>query len=121
VRKDWERYSKQLDGLLAAELADTSATYVSTQDDEFCSARLHAAEGVHFTMAGYTRMWQKAAAAVKFTATVAPAALAAADAGEKDLPTHRSKRRNHHHARKRHSARRTAATETPEKTEAAPQ
>ena len=26
VRKDWERYSKQLDGLLATELADTSAT-----------------------------------------------------------------------------------------------
>ncbi len=32
VRKPWEQYSKKLDAILAAELADTSATYVSTQD-----------------------------------------------------------------------------------------
>ena len=33
VRKDWERYSKQLDGILTTELANTSATYVSMQDE----------------------------------------------------------------------------------------
>ena len=104
VRKDWERYSKQLDGILAAELADTSATYVSMQDDEFCSARLHAAEGVHFTMAGYTRMWQKAAAAVKFSTAVASVASVARRGARERQPTRRSKRRNHHHARNRHGA-----------------
>jgi hypothetical protein len=115
VRKDWERYSKQLDGILAAQLAGTSVRYVSTQDEEFCSARLHAAEGVHFTMAGYTRMWQKAAAAAGFSTAVASAEPVQAEASE---PAHRSKR-HHRHAHKRHATR--PATETPADTEAAPQ
>ena len=88
------------------------------QDDEFCSARLHAAEGVHFTMAGYPRMWQKAAAAAKFSTAVASAEPVRAETPE---PSRRSKRRIHHHARRRHAARRQSATETPDKTEAAPQ
>jgi hypothetical protein len=116
VRKDWERYSKQLDGLLAADLANTSAIYVSLQDDEFCSAKLHAPEGVHFTMAGYTRMWQKAAAAAKFSTVVASAEPAQTEASESSRS---STRHSHHHGRKRHAKRH--ATETPDKTEAAPQ
>ncbi len=118
VRKPWEQYAKKLDVILAAELTGTSAIYVSTQDDEFCGVKLHAPEGVHFTMAGYTRMWQKAAAAAKFSTAVASAEPAPTEASE---PNRRSKRHIVHHGRKRHSKRRAAATETPEKTEAAPQ
>ena len=116
VRKPWEQYSRKLDAILAAQLADTTAKYVSTQAAEFCSTRLHAAEGVHFTMAGYTRMWQKAAAAAGFSTVVASAEPARAEASE---PHRRSERHHHHHWRRRHARRH--ATETPEQTEAAPQ
>ncbi len=118
VRKPWEQYARKLDEILAAQLAGTSAKYVSTQDAEFCSARLHAAEGVHFTMAGYTRMWQKAAAAAGISTAVASAEPARAETSE---PSRRSKRPYHHHWRKRHARRRAHSTETPEHTEAAPQ
>jgi hypothetical protein len=116
VLKDWEQYARKLDGILAAELSSTSATYVSMQDPEFCSARLHAGEGVHFTMAGYTRMWQKAAAAADFATVVASAETAHAEASE---PSRASKRHHAHHGRKRHHKRHAAQTETP--SEAAPQ
>ena len=36
VLKPWEKYSKELDGILAAEL-EGKAKYVSTQTEEFCS------------------------------------------------------------------------------------
>lgn len=62
VLKPWETYSKKLDEILQAQLSGTSVTYVSLQDPAFCEASLHAGDGVHFTMAGYARMWQKAAA-----------------------------------------------------------
>ncbi len=74
VLKPWEEYAKKLDGILAAQLSGTSATYVSTQGAEFCDAKVHAPEGVHFDMAGYTRIWQKAAAAAGFSTAVASAA-----------------------------------------------
>jgi hypothetical protein len=117
VRKGWERYSKQLDGILAAQLAGTSATYVSTQDDEFCSARLHAPEGVHFTMAGYTRMWQKAAAAAKFSTVVASAEPVRTETHERSRRW--SKRHYHHYWRRRHAQRHRRSFET--HAEAAPQ
>jgi hypothetical protein len=117
VLKPWEQYSKKLDGILAAELASTSATYVSTQDEEFCSTRLHAGEGVHFTMAGYTRMWQKAAAAAGFSTAVASAEPVRTEAPD---ASRRSKRHPRHHGRK-HPRRQPSATETPDKSEAAPQ
>ena len=115
VRKDWEKYAKQLDGILAAEL-EGKATYVSTQGAEFCDARVHAAEGVHFTMAGYTRMWQKAAAAADFSTVVASAEPGHAEASE---PGRKSKRRHAHHGHKRRHHRQEARVETP--SEAAPQ
>ena len=116
VRKSWEEYSRKLDGILAAELSGTSATYVSMQGEEFCEARLHAPEGVHFTMAGYTRMWQKAAAAAKFSTVVASAEPARAEASE---PSRRSKRHHVYHHRRKRYARRKASEET--QTEAQPQ
>ena len=61
VLKPWEVSSRKLDEALAAQLAGTSVTYISLQESAFCEAALHAGDGVHFTMAGYSRMWQKAA------------------------------------------------------------
>ena len=98
---------------IASELSGTSATYVSTQGPEFCSAKLHAGEGVHFTMAGYTRMWQKAAEAVKFPTVVASAEAAHPEASE---PGRKSKRRHAHRGRKHRHHRQEARIETPSET-----
>jgi hypothetical protein len=114
VLKPWEKYSKELDGILAAQL-EGKATYVSTQSAEFCDARLHAGEGVHFTMAGYTRMWQKAAAAAGFTSTVvASASSAHTDASGAGRKRHKGHKPRRHKAR--HAAEPPAPqTETPPK------
>ena len=61
VRTAWEAHSAKLDTVIAATLADTSVAYVSAQAPEFCAPGLHAGDGVHFTMAGYRLLWQKAA------------------------------------------------------------
>jgi hypothetical protein len=63
VRTGWEVHSEKLDKVIAATLAGSSVTYVSAQDPEFCAPGLHAGDGVHFTMAGYRLLWQKAATA----------------------------------------------------------
>jgi hypothetical protein len=63
VRTAWEVHSEQLDKVIAATLAETSVAYVSAQTPEFCAPGLHAGDGVHFTMAGYRLLWQKAASA----------------------------------------------------------
>ena len=114
VLKPWEKYSKELDGLLAAQL-EGKATYVSTQTEEFCSPNLHAGEGVHFTMAGYTRMWQKAAAAAGFSSAVAVASAEPAQGAPG--PSHRHAKRHKH---KSHSKRHNEITEKPDTSEAAP-
>jgi len=61
VRTSWEVHSEKLDKVIAATLADTSVAYVSAQTPEFCAPGVHAGDGVHFTMAGYRLLWQKAA------------------------------------------------------------
>ncbi len=63
VLTKWEDHAKALDANIAATLKGTSVIYVSAQDPEFCSSAVHAGDGVHFSMAGYSRLWQKAAAA----------------------------------------------------------
>jgi len=73
VLKPWETYSKKLDEILAAQLAGTAVTYLSLQDPDYCERTLHAPDGVHFTMAGYARMWQKAASAAGIPVVVAAA------------------------------------------------
>lgn len=95
VRKPWETYSKQLDETLAGQLSTTSVTYVSLQDAGFCEAGLHAGDGVHFTMAGYGRMWQKAAEAAGLPVTVA----SASEPHAAPPAAHKTHRRRHHHGR----------------------
>ncbi len=63
VRTAWEVHSEKLDKVIAATLAETPVAYVSAQTPEFCASGLHAGDGVHFTMAGYRLLWQKAASA----------------------------------------------------------
>ena len=98
VLKPWETHARKLDEILKAELAGTSAVFVSMQDPQFCDPGLHAAEGVHFTMAGYTRMWQKAAEAVGFPIEVA--AASAPKAGSTDA----RKPQGHKRHKKKHAS-----------------
>jgi hypothetical protein len=94
VLTKWEDHAKALDANLASALKDTSVTFVSAQDAEFCAASLHAGDGVHFTMAGYAKLWQKAASAagipVVVATTAAPHPTAAAGASP-----HKKKKRHH--------------------------
>ncbi len=96
VLKPWEQYAKKLDGIIASDLSGTSAVYVSTQGPEFCDPAVHAAEGVHFDMAGYTRIWQKAAAAAGFTTAVATASVTRTAMLDRHKKPHRKHRKKHH-------------------------
>lgn len=102
VLKPWEANSKKLDGLLQAQLAGGSVTYISLQDQSYCSPSLHAGDGVHFTMAGYGLMWQKAA-------TIAGLPVVVASASE-HKPVASS---SHHRGRKKHRGKRAGPTPAP--------
>jgi hypothetical protein len=73
VIKPWQVHSKKLDEILQAQLAGTSVTYVSLQDPAFCDPSIHAGDGVHFSMAGYARLWHKAATVAGIPVEVASA------------------------------------------------
>jgi hypothetical protein len=73
VFKPWNKYALQLDANLRSLLKDTSVIYVGMHDADVCNPSLRGREGVHFTMAGYTVMWRKAAEAAGFPVVVAGA------------------------------------------------
>ncbi|MGD9740897.1 MAG: hypothetical protein AB7O56_11280 [Bauldia sp.] len=79
VFKDWDGSAAQLDTNLAQQLRGLGVIYVSMRDPGLCDRSVRAADGVHFTMSGYERMWALAAAAAGIAAN-APAAVAAAPA-----------------------------------------
>jgi len=97
VLKPWETYSKKLDEILAAQLAGGSVTYVSLQDASFCDRSLHAGDGVHFTMAGYARMWHIAASAAGLPVVVAAASdhKSVAHVGNKTPRKKKNKKKMH--------------------------
>ena len=97
VLKPWEESARKLDGILASSLASTSVHYVSTQGPEFCDASVHAQEGVHFNMTGYTRIWRKASAAVGFTGGGTLVADASAPSHAYKARPHRRRRHHAHH------------------------
>jgi hypothetical protein len=66
VFKSWDASAIKLDAILRQELEGTGVIYVSMRGPDICDRSLRGAEGVHFNMAGYTMMWQKAAAAAGF-------------------------------------------------------
>jgi hypothetical protein len=73
VFKPWDASASKLDGILRQELEGTGVTYVSMRGADICDRSLRGAEGVHFNMAGYTLMWQKAAVAAGFPVVTAVA------------------------------------------------
>jgi hypothetical protein len=66
VFKPWDASAVKLDAILRQELEGTGVIYVSMRGPDICDRSLRGGEGVHFNMAGYTMMWQKAAAAAGF-------------------------------------------------------
>jgi hypothetical protein len=98
VFKSWDDSSKKLDAILADELQGTSVKYVSMRGDGICDHSVRAGDGVHFSMEGYSRLWQRAASAAGFSAQVAN--LEERPIGtEAPKPAHL---RRKHHARKSH-------------------
>jgi hypothetical protein len=77
VNKAWDKNARELDGMLRERLAVAKVTYVSMRDTQICSNELHARDGVHLTMRGYSYMWAKAqsAAAVRVASVESPVAL----------------------------------------------
>ena len=67
VNKAWDKNARELDVMLRGRLTAAKVTYVSMRDSQLCSNELHARDGVHLTMKGYSYMWAKAqsAAAVR--------------------------------------------------------
>jgi hypothetical protein len=97
VFKPWDAYAIKLDGILRQELDGTGVVYVSMRGPDICDRSLRGAEGVHFNMAGYTVMWQKAAAAAGF-----PVVTVAANQSQPVINKKKKKRKSksHHHAPK---------------------
>jgi hypothetical protein len=96
VRTGWEVHSEQLDKVIAATLAGTPVAYVSAQDPAFCAPGLHAGDGVHFTMAGYRLLWQKAATVAGIPIAVAASEQKAVAATVKKGPTWKKHRKKKH-------------------------
>ncbi len=93
VLKPWESNSKKLDELLQAQLAGGPVTYISLQEPAYCDRSLHAGDGVHFTMAGYDRMWQKAATVAGLPVVVASASEHTSALSEPHRGAHKKHRR----------------------------
>jgi lysophospholipase L1-like esterase len=77
VNKAWDKNVRELDGMLRERLAAAKVTYVSMRDAQMCGNELHARDGVHLTMKGYSYMWAKAqsAAAVRVASVESPMPL----------------------------------------------
>lgn len=63
VFANWDSSAAQLDRNLAEHLRGTGVVYVSMRDASVCDRSVRASDGVHFSTAGYRRMWQLAATA----------------------------------------------------------
>jgi hypothetical protein len=108
VLKVWEAHSQKLDQVIAAALEGTPVAYVSAQGPEVCATALHEPDGVHFTMAGYRLLWQKAA-------TVAGIPVVVAAASERPTVVHDGKKRTpaRRHGKKPPHAPKRATPKTP--------
>jgi len=74
VLKPWDDSAKKLDESLHSELAKSRVTYISMREPTLCDPASRAKDGVHFTMAGYRIIWQRAAEAanIKPATQIAP-------------------------------------------------
>lgn len=91
VFKPWDVSASKLDAILHDQLAGTGVIYVSMRGADICDRSLRGAEGVHFNMAGYTLMWQKAAAAAGF-----PVVTVAANVSAPPVKEVKKRRKRHH-------------------------
>jgi hypothetical protein len=109
VFKPWDVSSKKLDEVLHDELAGTGVIYVSMRGSDICDRSLRGAEGVHFNMAGYTMMWQKAAAAAGF-----PVVTVASNESQPVIKDNRKKKTTRRRHRKKNSSAPAAPAPAPE-------
>ena len=105
VVPSWETHSKAIDATLSAELASLKVPYVSTQDSDLCPSSIHAGDGVHFTMAGYSFIWHKAAAAAREAGIEVQVASAVASTGGPHVAHGKSSRYRHKHKNKQNKVR----------------
>jgi len=111
VKKSWDTYAKKLDGILQEQLKGTGVIYVPMRGSDLCdNPAFRGKEGVHFTMAGYTLMWRKAAAA----AGIPPVHVASSE----DLASLKDNQKKRP-SPKRHRKRKPPAPSAPPKPEAA--
>jgi hypothetical protein len=110
VFKPWDASAIKLDANLRQELEGTGVVYVSMRGADICARSLRGAEGVHFNMAGYTVMWQKAAAAAGFPVVTA----VAANQGQPVIRESKKKRPVRHRHRKNNPSAPTAPAPAPE-------
>lgn len=73
VHTSWDSNAQALDRYLAERLTSRGVRYVSARDDITCSPNMHARDGVHFTMAGYRHLWERARASAGLALEAAPA------------------------------------------------
>lgn len=78
VHTAWDGNAQVLDRYLAERLASRGVRYVSARDDITCSPSMHARDGVHFTMAGYRHLWERARTSAGLALDTAPPAPAVA-------------------------------------------
>jgi len=109
VFKPWDASAIKLDAILRQELDGTGVIYVPMRGSDICDRSLRGAEGVHFNMAGYTMMWQKAAAAAGF-----PVVTAAADQTQSVIGDGKKKKSTRHKRRKKKLSAPTAPAPAPE-------
>ena len=93
VIKPWNETVTKLDAVLRRKLAGRIA-YVSLAGDTYCDAGIRGHDGVHFSFAGYRRLWAQARSA-------AGEEIEGSSAGRMPKATrkkHRKTHRRHHHA-----------------------
>jgi hypothetical protein len=106
VFKPWDASAIKLDAILHDQLDGTGVIYVSMRGPDICDRSLRGAEGVHFNMAGYTLMWQKAAVAAGF-----PVATVAANQAPPPVKDFKKRKKRH---RKKNPSVPTAPAAAPE-------
>ena len=94
VIQPWNSTVGELDKLLSDRLAGRMA-YVSIADANFCDSSIRGADGVHFTFAGYKRIWSVALAAAGVEIDASADTPAAAKAVHK-VKKHKKKKLRRH-------------------------
>ena len=93
VNQPWNTTVGELDGLLEQKLAGRM-TYVSFADAALCDSAIRGHDGVHFSFAGYQRLWKLAWAGAGEPVDAGAVIVAAAAKVTKKGKKHKRKRRH---------------------------